>query len=255
MSRVYFHSPTDTAELRGTERAYAGMVTDQIGFSTFFAVVGEKWINELIDPAHPLKSLGTNRATWREHLRREMTSHWLGDKPIIVRDGVPVDSWDLVLNTVLAAGTDALRLLARLHAQCEIHARVEGEHRAWLAGIIEAGRAERVLRQQVGWEEVAAMLRRRDDEPVVMSYSVCDQFPNRSASTWTSPSADGDEWYDLPNDEQWKHGMEWLRGEGGGSVLSPENWETYRFGHQLSAFDLLDEKWSARHTGQAGLRG
>lgn len=50
------------------------------------------------------------------------------------------------------------------------------------------GRAGRVLRQQSGWQQVEALLLRRDDESVVMSHSVCDQFPNLFASTWRSPS-------------------------------------------------------------------
>ncbi|ATI33554.1 hypothetical protein CPI83_16975 [Rhodococcus sp. H-CA8f] len=55
MSRVYFHSPTQTAELRGVE-PHAGSVTDRVGLSTSFAVVGEQWVSELIDPTHPLRT-------------------------------------------------------------------------------------------------------------------------------------------------------------------------------------------------------
>lgn len=44
---------------------------------------------------------------------------------------MPVDSWEVVLNLVLDEGTDALRLVARLHTQCEIYARGEGEHLGW----------------------------------------------------------------------------------------------------------------------------
>jgi len=49
-----------------------------------------------------------------------------------------------------------------------------------------------------------------DDSPVVMSYSVCESFPNSSTTTWKPPFDEEsgedihDAWYDLPDDEKWQ---------------------------------------------------
>ena len=38
----------------------------------------------------------------------------------------------------------------------------------------------------MGWENVAALLRNRDDAPVVCSYSVTDSFPNPTIARWAT---------------------------------------------------------------------
>jgi hypothetical protein len=138
--------------------------------------------------------------------------------------------------------------MARLHGQCELHAYVEGANRAWLADIIERGRETDVLRPQMKWEQVAEFLRSRDDCPVVTSYSVCDQFPNRHVAGWVAPMSkyedtgeeyeDTDAWYDLPEAERWQRAMDGLRAQGNGLELKPDNWNTFHFRDGVNGFQL-----------------
>lgn len=191
MSRIYFHSQHGEAEVSGAERAHMGL---------------------LIDPNH--ETLRDDRAFGR-------------------------------LLTEACQRGDDWRLIARLHGQCEIHAYVEGEDRDWLAGIIEGALASGLLREgfdttidpNSGWRKVIDLLRSRDDEPVVTSYSVCEGFPNltlvRQEETWqpTRPSWEpGEEWYDLPAEEQWATALAALRKKderGSWLRLQPANWATW----------------------------
>jgi hypothetical protein len=239
MSRVYFHSQSGTAELRGWERAWASGIVEDLASGVIMPRVPDQTdrLLELIPEGHYLRGMdykGQNWGFWLQSFgtawRVELKLQWRGHA---------LDSWVFSLNTALVLGNDPVKFLARMHAQCEMHCWVDGPSRAWLAGIIEQGRALGIYRAEAGWEDVVALLRSRDDEPVVMSYSVCDQFPNSYASTWEAPAEaeDDDAWYDLPKAEQWSHGMAWLREHG--PQLSPVHWAKYRFEHGLSAFDLI----------------
>jgi hypothetical protein len=163
--------------------------------------------------------------------------------------------------------TEPVQLAARLHAQCEIHAWVDGPNRAWLADIIDEGVETGIMRphpdmddiEKTGWQAVTTLLRRTDSEPVVTSYSVCEQFPNSYASTYLPPWPEGvteewdaltekqqreretlsDAWYDLPGGEQWRMGMEWLRVQRGGLELEPEGFYDFGFGNGFSWLDLI----------------
>lgn len=197
MSRIYFHSLHGEVEVSGAERAHFGL---------------------LIDPDHET-----------------------------IRDDKAETIFGRVLNRAMERGDDTWRFMARIHGQCEIHAYVEGEDRDWLAGIIERGLASGLLREgydttaypeRSGWRKVIALLRERDDEPVVTSYSVCEGFPNitivRQEGTWhpTKPAWDAEEeWYDLPDEEQWATAMAALRAkqENGSRLrLWPGDWERWR---------------------------
>lgn len=188
MSRVYFHSQHGTAELRGSERAYADFIVTSL---TTAALDYGAWpgrsdpLEQFIrnGPRDP-KDLGM-------HLRHSNTHFELPD-------GQKIDGFALTLNTAVIVGNDVIRLLARLHGQCEVHGYVEGPHRAWLASVISRGRADNILRSDAGWEAVGALLASRDDEPVVTSYSVTDQFPNAYVAGYTDDTRGVDTWYELP---------------------------------------------------------
>lgn len=255
MSRVYFHSPsTPAAELRGSERAYAGMLCSSLALSVIEpdGFDTEKRLRAWLPADHYL------HGTAAPHFARSWaTAFRVGDGPLIVRDGEPLDVFGLTLNTAIVLGNDAVRFLARLHGQCEIHGFVEGPNRAWLADIIAAGRASGIYRADQGWEAVATLLTSRNDEPVVMSYSVCEQFPHAGVGNWMPPWPDGvprdwgkltdeqqrereqrqEAWYELPRDEQWARSLAGIRADAW-LELKPSHWADYRFGHNLSAFDL-----------------
>jgi hypothetical protein len=145
------------------------------------------------------------------------------------------DIFELQLNTALALGSDAIRFCARVHGQCEPHGYVEGRNRAWLAGIIDGGLKAGVLRHETqgygrGWEDVADLLRQRDNCPVVMSYSVCDGFPSIPEHV-EMPDAERDVWYESGGENRWATAMAWLR-DIPGLELRPEDWATIRFGDE-----------------------
>ena len=195
------------------------------------------------------------------------------DVGMILPDKSRVKPFDAMLNTAVAAGSDPIRLLSKLHGQCEIHAYVEGKNRAWLADVIEAGVRDRILRTWEGdyyggWPAVAELLRRRDDEPVVTSYSVTDSFPNmhvaRDAGKWqpvfthedirkTLELTEGEDpadyegdylsdlWYEkLPASEQWEYAMRGLRkmSETAHLEIAPETLGTQGYGNGMSGFDI-----------------
>ncbi len=220
MSRIYFHSEhDDAAEVRGSER-YLGS-----GFGRDIALhaldLGEpdsfswnKALAALIQPKLP------------EDLRHALTSLKVdGDKyEFVLPDGSRHGVWGTLMNTTLALGSPPVQLMVRLHAQCEIHAWVAGEDRAWLADVIEEGRASGVMRARSGWEEVVALLRSRSAGEVVTSYSVTEPFPNaRHAGRPCSSDADDEAWYALPTAERWKLGVAALRASTGELQITPDN--------------------------------
>lgn len=178
---------------------------------------------------------------------------------------------EIWLNTALTVGDDALRLLARISGQSSRFLFVDGPNRAWLAGIIERGLADHVLRgpghpkEDRTWAGVAEFLRQRDDEPVVTDYSGDDSFPCLGfvaghvpeAERYLSDDRDGDSWYDLPTDERWDMGLAALRARevalAAEDFLSPWTYELrpdesfggLRYLYGTTAFDLAALIWDA----------
>lgn len=241
MSRIYFHSPHGEAAVSGAERAHLGVETHNASIALLLGWVSPQTLRASLNPRsmayEAVRPYGVNERML------SLALGTFGDRdPAFIIDGKPVDHWTLLLNTLIEHGGDSMRLAARIHAQCEIHCFVEGPDRAWLAELIVGGRREGMLRSDMGWEEVVELLTSRDDEPVVLSYSVCDSFPNDVATTWKP--AEGDEghdgWFELSVEEQWSKSLEWLHTEGveKGLRLDPREWADYRFGHCLTASSL-----------------
>lgn len=271
MSRVYFHSPSGEAELWGGERAWLGGLCSDIAVGILDPGSNYDRLRSLVKPGHYVNQGGAGPAQWASSLALAVRVDFGGS--VFAWNGHDIDSFDLVLNTAVAVGSDVTKLAARIHGQCEIHCYCEGIDRAWLAQLVMRGRDQGVLRDlaalrelKSSWESVARFLLDRDDEPVVMSYSATDSFPNRYAADWTPPDdpdwipeyyqdewasmsqdereqvqADqsGDRWYDLPSEERWDLGMAALRAKPGGLRLGPANWQDFGFGHGLSMLDLL----------------
>jgi hypothetical protein len=270
MSRVYFHSQSDNnlrfgapdsaPELRGSERAHASFVVNQIaiGLLNIDGYEREKKLYDWLPPLHYLRSSQPGLFA-----RSYATAFFVGgDESLIVKDGKSINVWELALNTALAVGNDPVKLFARIHAQCEIHGFIEGPNRKWLAEIMEAGRKSGLYRHDQGWEAVIKGLKTRDTEPMVMSYSVCNGFPNSEVSDWMPPWPEGvehtwraltseqqkereirsDEWYELSREEQWSRSLAALRNHHGMLELKPDDWDEYRFGHNLTVWDLFDEQ-------------
>lgn len=238
MSRIYFHSQRGDAEVRGWERAHAGslcndMLMIALGVSDMDdSPYHPSPIRKILPPdCYALQHTGSQFRSWLDI--------WVGgasDSYFVVNGDRKVATFSTALNTAHVAGSDPVKFLARLHGQCELHAYVEGPNRAWLAGIIEQGRASGIMREDSGWEGVMELLRSRDDGPVVTSYSVSEQFPNQGIANWQNE--DDEAWYDLPKDEQWRLALDGLRNTKGQIEIKPDNWQTYTYRHGVNGFQL-----------------
>jgi hypothetical protein len=296
LSRVYFNSPSGEAELLGAERHHLGALVRRIAEGFLNVGLGGSDMRDryrqLITPGHFMHSVTANGPGWDDSLRLAFRSgSFSSDETLFRWKGMPLDESDLAANTAMAVGSDPIRLAARFDAQCEIHCWTEGPNRAWLAGLIDEGLESGVFRRDLrpqepsgkpgtahpmGWEQVTCFLRSRDDEPVVLSYSVTDGFPDRYLaggqppagtelipSWWRENRADWDAlsdeeraghaydaaeelWSELPADQQWAHAMDALRQMPGLLELKPEGWADYKFGHCLSLLDLTAQDWQQR---------
>lgn len=234
MSKVYFHSPSDTAELRGAERAYfGGLMSDigmrALGISEMFDYDNAKFIAALDPPP-----------AYHVDARHLPTLLRANEGSLSLRFGGETHNvWDLFLNAVLAMGNDALCFAARLHAQCEIHGWVVPEDRAWLADVIEGARRNGLYRAGMGWEDVVPFLRSSETEPVVLSYSVCESFPGRHVT-----DVSDDAWENLPREEQWAVAWAALKARNDLRICK----DGVLFGDGVNAFQARDAVtgWSAR---------
>lgn len=223
MSRVYFHSQHGTAELRGSERAHLSLIVDNIT-AEFLSPPRSDEVDRLltlIHPGHYLHSEDRRAPDWVSNWCRTFTTalNVAPEDSLLEWKGRPVNPFAIRLNTALKHNddNDTIRLAARLHGQCEIHAYVEGANRAWFAALITEGLDAGILREgqwftgwrgdrkwsAEGWRDVVKLLLDRDDEPVVTSYSVCDGFPNAAAANWTPPPMPEDwvpDWVKSPED-------------------------------------------------------
>jgi hypothetical protein len=157
-----------------------------------------------------------------------------------VWNGHELPMFDLALNTALFSGSDPVKLLARLHAQCEIHCYVTAENRNWLAQIMKEGRRYNIMRADQGWEDVIKFVENPTiGEPVVCSYSVCDEFPNLGSIPEDHPwSKNTDAFYDADEEEKWEVCWKHLHETRPDLELRPDNWNKFYFGNGLSGFDL-----------------
>lgn len=240
MSRIYFHSPSGTAEVRGAERHWMGALCNGL-----FEIAANLHSEETQSSPSVYRAITVpghytlNSPAFVESLRLSLVTGF-GESPLVL-EGRHVNPFAVILNTAADMGNDAIKLCARIHGQCEIHTWVDGSNRTWLAGIIEDGRKKGVFRDGVGWESVIEMLRGRDDEPVVTSYSVTDEFPNSHIAEWTPPMVDDepnyDAWYDLSHEDQWRLGMEGLR-KIPNLEMRPDDWDDFYFEDGMNGFEL-----------------
>ncbi len=153
----------------------------------------------------------------------------------------------IAMNTAMSLASDPMKLLIRLHAQCEIHAFVEQQNKAWLARIVVDG-IKTGLYKKAEWQPVVELLQSSEIGPVVTSYSVCEQFPNATVANFTPEARDEDgepdydEWYELSKSQRWELAMIGLRTTWKNKQvgLKPENWNDYYFGDGINAYQLME---------------
>lgn len=244
MSSISFASPTGVAYLRGSERAWMGRLIYDTTIGTMGASFNRDVLLQAIPDDHYLRIVKPD--CWADSFATFIRT---SDLTLTAGD-LAVDTFELVLNTALVIGGDAIKLAARLHGQCEMHAWVDGPNRAWLAAVIEHGRASSLFRPDMGWEEVCAFLLASDSEAVVTSYSVTDSFPYpdpdvpRYRDDMTHEEREAadqrsEDWYDLPDADRWADGMAWLKRSPAALELTPDGWDEYRFGPGVDTFRLM----------------
>jgi hypothetical protein len=290
MSRIYFHSPSGDAEVLGAERAHAGCLVKDLAAGLFRHPYDDDGALIHLTRFSGVNPRAESSTPFLESFRLAFT---VGRENLLNWRGHEIAVSSLALNTALLLGNDTVKFLARLQGQCEIHGYVEGPNRAWLADIIERGVADGILRGGMGWDGppdhphgkgggVIPLLRSRDDEPVVTSYSVCDSFPYAAhvamppyPPEWSPEGWSGEGWDALSDDErasyreegrdeafdsltepeQWAFAMDWLRSRSETMLLElkPDDWDTFRFGHELTVLDLEAPDWQTRVERALGL--
>jgi hypothetical protein len=254
MSRVYFHTPERTVGIGGRQRAAFGTLCTRLadGIYNFDGVFGEERLapfRRMLKPDHYAHSAKDER----EFAMRVSTLLHITDDSFRW-NGHSLSTFALGLNTALVLGSDAVKLGARIHGACEIHTWVDGLNRAWLAGIIGQGLEDGVYMKSIEqppyeWRDVIDLLLWRDYEPVVLSYSVCEQFPSASLALGLDTHFDEEAreaFYNKSPREQWDAAMAALKAQEGGLELRPDDWREFRFDHRLSALDFVADDWEAR---------
>lgn len=291
MSRIYWHTRERTAELNGSERywleslacgpAEAAWDVDELDrVEQVLAMVSH-------DGAH-----GYLRQALRDAQRAQTGPH--GDlfakatrairalRLALRVQGLDLDvaghrlrAANIGLNTALVAGSDPVRLAAKVGGWCEFHCWVDGPDRGWLAGIIDdaldaglyrrallvknhpADPSGRILSQ--GWEDVLDLLRESGDGPVVLSHSCTEWFPNHGIADWEPPPMPADyrpdltesdredyyadevfdQWDALPVGEQWDQAVVGLKRQRPWAQLTPGTLATVSFGPPVTVYDLF----------------
>lgn len=257
MSRITFESKERTVEVRGSERFHAAYLIEKITAVFLDLETNQKLLAKAIPASHYLNRINPASPQWANDFEMAFRSGLN-----LEVDGKPISSFILGLNTASAVGGDAIKLLARIHGQSEIHGYVAGKNRHWMADIIENAPAD-VLRPNSGWEDLVELLRESEDGPVVMSYSITENFLSTVGTDWVGEvfsqqevedeeavNENGytaweqleEDWDDLDSDTKWDYAMKWLEANGSsGLEITPDVWPI-SFGYNgMTAGKLIEE--------------
>lgn len=298
-TRVYFHTPTAQAELHGSERAWLERLTNGVTEAAwdFDGMNGLERAVELVSMAPDpdpddleddyLHTLQTRMREAKDQVDRNTTVIREGGrmdyeagrqfisvlKNCLQGQGIPIEVADarlltggIGMNTALFAGSDPVRLAAKIHGWCQQFCWFDGPDRAWLADLIDTGLDAGLYRRGVrredpssgevkwcsqGWEDVQELLRSRDDEPVVLSYRFVTEYmpawPAGEPARWDALTDEQraererlqESWYDLDPAEQWEQGMRWLKALRPWAQITPENLATTTFGPPVTIYHLF----------------
>lgn len=228
MSSIRFDTGVRSTRLSGAERAWMSNVINDLALAAIGPIwnTGD-WVSHLLPPVHYLRdpSIRDFEDSFRTWVRAS------GRGMVHPETRVEVDPFAVVLNTALAIGGDVVRLMARIHSQCEIHGFIPADDCEFMAALITKGRKSGLLRAEMGWQGVAELLKTAatDGKPVVMSYSVTDTFPG-----WNGEK-------DAPNG--WDESLAALDKS---LALKSDGWGDYFFGDGLTFFDLQEAAQRAK---------
>ena len=224
MSAIYFHTiDNDTYRISGRERAYMSTFLNRLTLGLFNFKYGSDNIKQLV----PCDSwVHETNSDFEESFKLWYSND---SSAYLNINDEQISTFTFALNTAYAMGNDVIKLMARIHSQCEIHCYVKNEHIEWFLSIVKQGLDTKILRAEQGWEE---LLKIKTNGDLVLSYSVCERFPNRGYDI------DDDEWYEnMTYEDQWVHSFNKLED---GLEISPEtfNYEYFYYRSKISYFDL-----------------
>jgi hypothetical protein len=246
MSAILFHSlEDDEVRVSGRERANAGVLCGNL-LAVSLSIDGY-WMQAEMERYKTLLEPSSYLLTEQDpHRFQASFKTWLSvghGNMLLSIDGENklIDTFSLALNTAIRLGSNPLKLIARLHGQCEIHAYIEGENRNWAADVIEEGRSFNLLRKNMGWEDAITLLRKRSDSPIVTSYTVCDPFPSKPEQL----SMDYEVWDNLKYETQWDVAIKALREKSKTAKLEIKPDNDVLFNDGLTGFDIMDILYAA----------
>lgn len=201
MSYIAFHSKHHLdVHVRGSERFYMQNVMTDMAAAILPHGVGRP---------HPFSRLipDTDR-DWRTLLAGNNADRWVStylsshaDTKLFF-NGELHETTETVLNTILALDSDVLSLMCKIWGNCESHGWFPPENHNWFADVMRQGLDRHILRSDAGWEKVIKMFEADLSDPIVMSYSVTDGFPN--AELAGKSYEEEEEWWETTSEaEQW----------------------------------------------------
>jgi hypothetical protein len=181
MSYIQFQTRTKSVQVSGRERSlirsYMSQITnsfvslnnndDALGFVKFCFPEDHYLYDYRRDDFSLIKNIKTSLS--------------LGDLTLNHCDDT--EFWLIQANTLISIGSDALKLLVKIYSQCEVHGFIEGNNRKWAASILQNALDCGLIRKNPfgynGWDSLIELMNEDDDSPIVMSYSVADDFPTK----------------------------------------------------------------------------
>lgn len=226
MSSILFHFADGiTLPVSGSERAHFALMAEDFSRG-LLGLAGDipsnlaDHVGPFINPLSSMASVPPNTVEWDSAMAYAISTIGLTGVGVFAWRGQEIDMSSLVWNTVLAAGSDPMRLGVKIHCTCESYGYIMGFHRKWFADIIDEGLEEGLFRRgyhryknplydldlmrgrpvpedaevtviSQGWPELAAKLREENVGPVVMSFSGGDSFLNALLGSWMPPWPEG----------------------------------------------------------------
>jgi hypothetical protein len=210
MSYIAFHTKgREAVKVRGSERAHMGILMADIAAAVLPRGLGS---------VHPFVNIipVRDQDRWVPQLTEGRHAMWI---PIYLSvhsdtklhfNGEDHETVETVINTILAMDSDIMSFLAKVWGTCESHGWFAPDDHNWFAAVMQQGLERHLLRSNSGWEQVIELFEADLAEPIVMSYSVTESFPN----PWLCEvsAEDEDEWYETNTaDERWDKAMTALR--------------------------------------------
>jgi hypothetical protein len=227
MSRIYLHSIEGSVAVQGTERHYMGYLISGLALAFLDRVYRDELRlvckDSYVSEARSDAEFDRYFAVWL----RTGTGKFVG------ADGKYIDPFAVQLNTAYRAGSDPIKLMTRIHGQCELHCYIREPNKVFVRAIILEGLHKGLFRDNVGWVQAADFLGSTPGN-VVFSTSVGSSFPNAELAGM------GEEFDKLHPTEQWNAAWANLQKESG-LEITPERWDSFYFGSGHWAGDVIEE--------------